>query len=350
MTQPLVDVVIPLHRGDRPIDVALASCRSDVQGVETRAIVVLHGLQLEPAAAAELDAKATVLRCDDDLRSPSGPRNVGISSATAPFLFFLDSDDRLAPGCLRQLLDAANETGADVVLPSVSTDTGYVGVPFVWSRSPRLLDPARDGLFLRGRSFALVRRAALERTGIRFPEGIRTGEDFVFMSRLSSELDVAMAFGAVYLLGAHEGERITTDTMTVDERLAPARHVLTSGWFRALPPALGTALAERILSVNLANEWRHRQRIAPGPLREGFTDLRDLAVELAPSAIRMLSVRDRQTLRYEDRPARWRRLLLAKPFGLVPSSPRAALHPRGPLRAEVRRRIAASRRGRPVPG
>ena len=346
MSDEVVDVVIPLHRADRPVGDAIRSADTAAQGIATRVTVVLHDLVLPDDTERELAQRAQLVRCDDGIPSPSGPRNAGFAATTSPFVFFLDSDDHLAPDCLRQLHQAARDTDADVVLPSIRSGSGYVGVPFVASRSPRLLDPARDGLFFRGHSVALLRRSALERTGVRYPAGIRTGEDFAFLAQLSATLRVALAFDAVYVKGEHGGERITTVGLTAHERLAPARHVLTSEWVGTLQPEQRQALVERILITNLAGEWRNRAKISGPPMPTVFAEVRDLATTASPDAIGMLSVRDRLTLRFEERPGRWRRVGMSKPFGVLPSSLRGAVSRRGPLAAEIRRRIVAGRRRR----
>jgi glycosyltransferase involved in cell wall biosynthesis len=49
-------------------------------------------------------------------RGVSAARNWGISETNSEWIVFLDSDDVLLPGTLRKRLDAANTTGADVIV------------------------------------------------------------------------------------------------------------------------------------------------------------------------------------------------------------------------------------------
>lgn len=345
MTAPVVDVVIPVHRAERSVDAAVASASSEEQGVRTRVTVVLHNLTLEPSAMARLAERANVLRCDDGIPSPSGPRNVGLGAASAPFVFFLDSDDQLAPDCLRRLRDAACTTGADVVLPSLRQGDRYIGSPLAASRSPLILDVVRHHLFLRSHVPALIRRSAMQSNGIRYPESIRTGEDLVVMAQLYARAGTAMAFDAVYVILDAGDERASTSPLPKEEQLAAVRLILGSDWFGALSSEHRRALVRRILAVNLAGGWRSR-RGSHTTSRSEYVAVRDLTMAQSPASARKLSLRDRRSLRFETNPGLVSRLLTSKPFGLVPASVEAALSPQSPVLFELRSWLVRRRRRR----
>lgn len=336
MTDPTVDVVIPLHRTDRRFDAAVESAQSMAQRVPTRVFVVLHNLHLDGPTEARLRARAVLLRCDDGISSPSGPRNVGLDAATAPYVFFLDSDDELAPRCLRRLVDVAADTGAEVVLPSIEMAGSYVGTPLVWSRTPRMLDVVDDALFTRSHSFALLRRDSLRRSGIRYPEGVRAGQDLVLMAQLYTSCSTAMAFDAVYRLREHAGSRVTTTPLPVADQLAAVEHVLAADWFRRLTPAHREALVHRIVAVNLASGWRRKRQLGHEPSAAAHRAARDVALRHAPAVHGMLSVRDRMTLHFSASPPLWRRLLVTRPFAVVPSSVRGLVSQSGPVFSQAR--------------
>lgn len=345
MTAPMVDVVIPVHRAERSIDAAVASASSEEQGVRTRVTVVLHNLELEPSAMSHLAERANVLHCDDGIPSPSGPRNVGLDAASAPFVFFLDSDDQLAPACLRRLHEVASDTGADVVLPSLRQGDTYIGSPLVTARSVRLLDVTRHHLFLRSHVPALIRRSTMLSNGIRYPETIRTSEDLVVMSQLYVCARTAMAFDAVYVVIDAGDERASTATLPTCEQLAALRLILDSEWFDLLSSEHRQALVRRILAVNLAGSWRNRRRNETTSHSE-YAAMRDRALMRSAASARFLSIRDRRTLRFETSPSMVSRLLTSKPFGLVPASMKAALSRRSPLLFELRSWVVRHRRRR----
>ena len=346
MTGHLVDVVIPVHRVDRALGAAVASAQSVLQGVPTRVLVVLHNLKSPGAMISELAPTVAVLRCDDGIPSPSGPRNTGLAAATAPFVFFLDSDDVLAPGCLGRLHEVAVETGADVVLPSILGPGGYLGTPLVLSRAPRTLDVVRHGLFERSHSFALIRRRCLDELGLRFPEGIRTGQDLVLMARLYTDASTAIARDAVYVLKDHGGERVSTSSHGRSDQLAAVAHILSSDWIEGLPEDQRDALVRRILSVNLANGWRRKRGLGHRPSAADHASMRDLALQHSRRALQWMSVRDRVTLRFSESPTRVERMLLSPFFGLVPSTLIGALSRSGPLPTKALSWLVARRRRR----
>lgn len=346
MTEPVIDVIVPVHRADRAVDAAVASAQSSVQGIATRVLVVLHNLGPEEAARVHLDSTTTVLRCDDGVASPSGPRNAGLEAASAPFVFFLDSDDRLAPGCLRGLHDAAEATGADVVLPSIRVGRRYVGTPLVWSRRPRILDIVDHDLFMRSHVPALLRRGVLDSSGIRYPEGIRTGEDFVVMAHLYAVATTSLALDSVYIVLDDAVERASTAPLPPEERLAAMRLLLGSPWVDRLDVRQRDLLVRRSLSVNIGGAWRNAVEPARSGAREEYVAVRDLALERSPGARALLSVRDLVSLRFDDHPGWAARALLKRPLGLVPVTFRGGTSRQAPVVREVRSWLVRHRRRR----
>src|SRR5690606_35261388 len=122
-----------------------------------------------------------------------------------------------------------------------------------------------DDLFSRSHCFGLIRRNLLTREGLRFPDGIRTGQDLVFMSQLYSVAKVASVLDAVYELREHGGERVTTTRLPQADHLAAVREIMDSEWVVTLDTPVRDALMRRIVSTNLASGWRRRRRLGHEP-------------------------------------------------------------------------------------
>src|SRR5688572_29569191 len=92
---PKVSVVLPVYNGARYLREALASVFAQTfQDFEI--ICVDNGsTDSTPEILQEFDGRIRVIRQSN--LGPCGGRNVGVSVATAPYVAFLDHDDRWYP-------------------------------------------------------------------------------------------------------------------------------------------------------------------------------------------------------------------------------------------------------------
>jgi len=113
---------------------------------------------------------------------PGKPRNVGTDAAVGEFVQYVDQDDYLGPEALERMYDLGRAAGADVVVGKM------VGVGR-WTPSS-LFQRNRDDATLFDSDLVtsltphkMFRRAFLSEREIRFPEGRRRLEDFLFVMR-----------------------------------------------------------------------------------------------------------------------------------------------------------------------
>jgi succinoglycan biosynthesis protein ExoO len=124
-------------------------------------------------------------------RGPSHSRNRAIEAARGEWVLQLDGDDWMAPDRVERLLAAAQEADVDLVTDdllvvddgtSLPVSTRYVDKNIPWTKPTRyaLADLLHYDL---GSVKPLMRRGFLLQHGLRYPEHLRYGEDFVFLLR-----------------------------------------------------------------------------------------------------------------------------------------------------------------------
>lgn len=235
-----VDVVIAVHQPTRPVERAVASVLDGTRA-PVRVTVVVHNTDAEPIRRRLgdhlADERLRVVEYRDGIPSPAGPMNHGLELATAPYASLLGSDDAFEPGAIDAWLTAARLPGgepADAVIAPIRISTGgeQAHPPARPGRVRRglPLDPVRDRLVYRAAPLGLIGRARL--AGLRFPEGLQTGEDQPFSATMwftAGSRVVFPAAGPGYLVHEDQSDRVTfaaravTDELRVlDDLLDPA--------------------------------------------------------------------------------------------------------------------------------
>ena len=312
-----VDVVIAVHSPRRPVARAVRSVLDGAAGL-ARVTVVCHdvgvatidaGLDLTP----EERCHVRLLGYQDHVRSPAGPFNHGLDNASAELVAVMGSDDRLEPGAVRAWLRTARERGSDVVLaPLRGADGALLRNPLVrpgtgrpGPRGAAPLDPVADRLAYRSAPLGLLRRATVDRLGLRFTEGMATGEDLAFSVPLwfsGARVDMVPSAPA-YVIGGDATDRVTEVVRTVAEELAAvddllSRVLLDGGLAERMRPSQRRALAVKMLRIHVLGALSRR------PRREDWrggdaTALRDAArgwLDLAPAAVHAFARADRDAL------------------------------------------------------
>ena len=170
----LISVIIPVKNGSNYVKEAIDSVFS--QGVDLEVIVVDDGSTDNTARIAR-DAGCLVIS-HPACKGQVAAKNTGLGIAKGEYVMFLDHDDVLRPGALKELYEAIESDPSvsaveakvqDYLSPEISSMPGVLVRP----------DPY-FGLFT---GAILIRRSAFDVIG-KFSENINTGEIFEWASKM----------------------------------------------------------------------------------------------------------------------------------------------------------------------
>jgi glycosyltransferase involved in cell wall biosynthesis len=199
MAEPIhVSIVVPAYNAAETITQTLSSALQqtepnlEVLVVDDASTDTTAGIAAQVAAR---DKRVRLLRQTVN-RGPAAARNRGMASARGKWIALLDADDAFAPARLEVLTAAADRHAADLVADNLllcPEQGGEAGTPMIAPDllpQPKMLSAAEFVAGNIGSRYTprvsygflqpLIRRAFLQRHGIRYDERNRFGEDFVF--------------------------------------------------------------------------------------------------------------------------------------------------------------------------
>lgn len=274
---PTVSVVMPAYNARAFIVEALNSVLS--QGIDSLEILVVDdGSSDGTAEAAEaFGAPVKVLRQAN--AGPAAARNLGLAHARADVIAFLDADDVWLPGklsaqltCLAHRPDLGVVYGAflrwtaqpdgSFLLPSgvPSHSKKLVVGPDSWIGDQLLFDNVVHIIT------AVVRRRVFDAVGC-FDEALRTGEDYDFWLRVSSQFQAAKINDPVALYRIHAASttqlpRLTNNEYEVLRRAIARRGKVREPWSFGSEKALMHRLADLCFSHGYMHFWHGDRRVA----------------------------------------------------------------------------------------
>lgn len=303
--QQSIEVVIPVHDVNRPLQRAIDSVLAqseDLKGRSTSLLitVVAHNIEIatlqshlrqETLASGQI----TWLQHNDNLRSPSGPRNAALDASVATFLSFLDSDDYLENGSLPAWLDAAKANDASAVIAPLRTpENTILHSPRIRSNKPKILDPLKDGLAYRSVPYGLLRRSSLAESNFRYAEGIGTGEDLATTLKLWFESGpIVYPYGApAYCQTDDSGAgRVTSSVLSIADEFRWLESVISSNWLEKSPRKISSSVALKLMRVHGVGALRRRGQLA---LSASSPELGN-DVEPAQHGVKLWSVAERDS-------------------------------------------------------
>jgi len=261
MTDPSVDLIIPVHDPSRPLQRAIDSVL--LSGLEVPSVlrisVVCHNIPAEQIAERlrpETRGLVRFLQLDDGEPSPAGPFMFGMRSATADYVSIMGSDDTLEPGALAAWLERAQHLGLTALIPPERHASGKkVATPPTRPWRSGLLDGARDRLAYRTAPLGLIRRESIERLGLTMPSRLRSGSDQLFGAKLwFSGERVAYGRGTPhYVVGADAVTRVTMTARPAAVELMAIDELVADPWFAALSLRARRSIVTKIVRVHIVS-------------------------------------------------------------------------------------------------
>lgn len=282
-----VSVIVPVYNPGIYIEDCIASLqRQSLPPDEYEVIFVddgsTDGTPARLDALAAEDPRMKVIHQENSGWSGK-PRNVGIEASRGEFVMFVDNDDYLGDEALERMYDYGVANGADVIVGKMAGKGRGVPVELFRRNHPRATvenAPLIDSLT----PHKMVRRAFLDRIGLRFPEGRRRLEDHVFIAEAylrAENVSVLSDYVCYYHLRRDDGSNAGF------ERFDPV------GYFKNLREALDVVerytepgpvrdkLFRRWLRVEMVERLRARRflKLPDDYRRELFAEIHEVVVE-----------------------------------------------------------------------
>lgn len=177
-----------------------------------------------------------------------GARNPGIERARGDFVFFLDSDDTLAPDALRRMVEEAETEESDVVLGKVAGLGGRRPPLSMFRKSVHDADVLGDHVFNTLAPWKLIRRSLIEDLDLRFPVDQKVGEDQPFMAAVylsARKISILADTDYYFLRRRDDGSNLTRSGTSSADQLETALRLAKTIETYTEPGALRDGLLKR---------------------------------------------------------------------------------------------------------
>ena len=284
---PRVSVVMANYNGARHLGEAIASLQR--QTLTDWELILVDDASTDDSAhvaqtLARADPRIHVL-VQHPNQGPAAARNRALDAARGAWVAIADSDDVMHPQRLERLVARAGEEGRELIADDQLVCTADLagGVPFMGADRARRLSPVDLATFIESSRLysplpdlgfvkPLIAAALIARTGARYDESLRIGEDFHFVvALLESGARLHLEPEPLYLYrkhGASISHRFKPEVLAAmidaDDR---ARHRLTDraaarAMTRRIEGLKSWAVYEQVMAAAKAGRWLKAARCA----------------------------------------------------------------------------------------
>lgn len=192
-----LSVIVPVYNVEDYVGECLESiCGQDYADIEV--VCVNDGSRdgSRDVLAQWQERDGRIMVVDQPNKGLSAARNTGIALASGDYLCFVDSDDKLEPGACARIVEGLSVTGTEALVFGAHTFPQQTDD--AWLRatlSPRIVryEKFEPAVLFDEASTPYVWRVAiaaeaLHRTGVRFDESLKFGEDQLFLFSLYPQI------------------------------------------------------------------------------------------------------------------------------------------------------------------
>lgn len=299
MSNPLVDVVIPVHSKTRPIARAVSSILDHTDAL-VRVNVVAHNISekviSDNLGALVNDSRVRMLHLEDGIPSPAGPMNFGLDHCTAKFVTVMGSDDEFQAGAIDSWLNIQSEGGADFVIAQIrNVGGGLVPSPPARPRRRFKLDPVKDRLSYRSAPLGLLAREKFPQ--LRFAANLASGEDLPYVTELwFTGKNIAFdRTGPAYLVHADADDRVTSNPRPISEDFAFLELIFNSTWGKSATNSERAAVGIKMIRGHLFDAVVNRAKSEfSDSEREALAQIASYVSAWSGGAEKYLSILDHQ--------------------------------------------------------
>ncbi len=212
----LVSIIIPVYNTEAFIEQCLQSCLSqNIKSSNYEIIIIDDGSTDNSSKIIKTyaDKYSNIISISKVNEGVSIARNRGISIAKGKYITFVDSDDRISPNSLNQIISEINDRQNEVLILNSILFKDEQRLKEVYNFPPHVSGKNYSGIeifkqgYLRGSVCGVIfQREFLIKNSLNFSEQMKNGEDSLFMSQIfafsSSISHLNMDF---YLVTLREG-------------------------------------------------------------------------------------------------------------------------------------------------
>lgn len=198
--KPLISIIMPVYNAAETLGDAISSLKAQTLGFDKLEVIFADDASSDGSVElvrryAEQNANVKAVYLERNSGFAGAPRNAALEEASAPYIMFLDADDRYTPRACEALLTALETSRADIAggyfserhdsdkakEREISDDYALASEGLSdLSQSLTAWRPLADAMWCK-----IYRRNIIERNNIRFETGI-PGEDVIFLAEYLS--------------------------------------------------------------------------------------------------------------------------------------------------------------------